>query len=557
MEWKRRGNNHTISEVMQQLSGLSEKELTNPEPMHTEIEQELKKAADLIVQYIMQRKPIFIVGDYDADGITSSCILYLTIKSLKGRVTVRLPKRESEGYGLKDCQVQEIPKDALLITIDNGIAAVGPIERVISAGHETIVIDHHLPGDTLPKATILADPWLYKNPFPYCGAGLAYKLATHLTRQNKILQCCLSLAAIGTIADVVPLIGDNRYIVKKGLANINKGIAPLGLRAILSETQVGFVDENTVGFKIAPILNAAGRMLDDGAMMVFHCLLENNAVAAQNMATELNRINEERKMAVETAMVKARETITQEDLKEKILILKLDAAEGILGILAGRLTEEYHRAAICLTQTKDPHILKGSGRTYGTLHLKNALDESNAFLLGYGGHPGAAGLSLYDKDLSQFKNVIFHCKAIQEAEMEFSDTVYYDLEIEEKDVLSTVQTVRKYAPFGEGCPAPIFKVKNIQCVAQGSATYQFLGEKHVKLYTKDFVVVGFDLAQKFVALEKPVRVSAIGYLGENSFAGRNGIKNTVQLEALDFEKASAIKTAKSPLAAALQAQFAK
>lgn len=558
MKWKKRGVGTNISEVMMQLTGMSERELTKPQLSHTAVEAELQQAKEVIEMHKDMGTPVYIVGDYDADGVTSSAILYMALMQYgMSSITVRLPKRESEGYGLKQAQLDEMPDGALLITVDNGIAAIEPIQKAIDEGHDVIVIDHHLPSEELPRPTVLVDPWLNENPFPYCGAGLAYKLALMLIDDDTVLEQCLALAAVGTVADVVPLIGDNRYIVKAGLANINQGKVPCGLRAIIEQSKLGFVDENSIGYKIGPIINATGRMADDGAMLAYNCLIETDSVAARAMAEKLLEVNTERKLAVEKAMIQAESMITSEDLKEKTLVLHLDAAEGILGVIAGRLAEKYHKAAICLAESAHTGMLKGSGRTCGTLHLKNALDETSGFLLGYGGHAGAVGLSLEKDNLDAFRAALISSEAMATARMEADDVIYYDLEIAEQDVEKTLNEVSRYAPFGEGCPSPVFLVKDVQCVAQGSATYQFMQEKHVKLFTKGFIVVGFDLAQRFISLDKPVRISAVGMLSKNSYNGRNGLVENTQMEALDIEAAASLTgKKKSPLAAALAARLA-
>lgn len=554
MEWEKRGTEQTLSEVMQRLSGLSERELTMPEEVHTDVEVDLQKAAALIRKHIEAKNKVFIVGDYDADGITGSAILEIALSHLGADVIVRLPRRESEGYGLKEVQLAEMPEGCLLITVDNGIAAVEPIRKAMESGHDVVVIDHHLPAETLPEPTIMVNPWLCKQPFSYCGAGLAYKLVSMLTDNEDILSKTIVLAAVGTVADVMPLVGDNRFIVKQGLRNINAEKAPIGLLAIIEATRLGNVDETSIGYKIGPVLNAAGRMADDGAMMSYACLIETDKTNAKVMAAELIKINDERKTAVNTALLAAKEQISDKDLAEKIIVLVLDAAEGILGVVAGRLVEEYQKAVICLAKSKKEGILKGSGRSYGTLNLKDALDECGEYLLGYGGHAGAAGMSVHSDNFEMFKSAICVCKAVRESVMEHTDTVYYDLEVSEQDIPKMVNEVQRYAPFGEGCPQPVFMVKGVQCIAQGSATYQIVATSHIKMFTKNFIVMGFDLAQQFLDMGKPVRVSVVGKLSVNSFAGRDGIIKNTQLEAIDIKPSETVRNM-SPLAAALAARL--
>lgn len=232
MEWKQNGSYTSIEETVIAKSGLTKDELLNPKNNPADNIVNLPQAKNMIQSAITKKLPITVVGDYDADGITASVILSLLFQALGAEVKVRLPKRFSEGYGLSQKIIDEC-KPGLLLTVDNGIAAVDVIAEAKKKGFQTIVLDHHIPGELLPDADIIVDPHIApdKNGYAdYCGAGLAYKLAQLMLSDKNILNKMSTLAAIGTVADSVPLTGDNRVIVKQGLRNLQRKIVPEGIK---------------------------------------------------------------------------------------------------------------------------------------------------------------------------------------------------------------------------------------------------------------------------------------------------------------------------------------
>lgn len=235
MAWKKRGNARNITEVIKEISRLSLEEVSNPAPISSLSIMGMEEAADILLHAIESKSPITIVGDYDADGITSTAILWHVLRYLDVTPRTRLPKRYSEGYGLSMRVVDEIDS-GVVITVDNGIAALEQVKAAKRKGLTVIVLDHHLPGNELPEADIVVDPHIAPEQSgfsDYCGAGLSYKMAQLLIDDDDFLRKMEALAAIGTVADVMPLIGDNRIIVKEGLQCINQHDLPVGLLALI------------------------------------------------------------------------------------------------------------------------------------------------------------------------------------------------------------------------------------------------------------------------------------------------------------------------------------
>ena len=341
MEWKKRDSGKTVLDVVMHNSGMTQEELTHPKTIDANQIENLSTAADTIKKCILNKIPISIMGDYDVDGITSSAILYSSIKKLGTTPVVRLPRRYSEGYGLSANAINEFTP-GLLITVDNGIAANDAIQTAKEKGFMVIIIDHHLPGEQLPNADIIVDPHVNpsKNAFTdYCGAGLAFKLAQLLHNDTAFLNQMCCYAAVGTIADSMPLKGDNRYIVMQGLSLIRQKRASLGLNKLFEIAEVYSFTAKDIGFKIGPMLNAAGRMYDEGAMISFEALIAETENEAQEKSTRLLQINEERKTSTTRGMEYVEDIIAMDCLygEAPLVVFAEGMKEGIVGIITGRL----------------------------------------------------------------------------------------------------------------------------------------------------------------------------------------------------------------------------
>lgn len=545
MNWiKRRPECNSIKDVVLANVGMSEEDFFNPS--ETYVIDGLAEAASIIETFIANKETITIVGDYDVDGIAASAILKLTIQALGGDPTVRLPRRFSEGYGLSEKIVDEI-NDGLLITVDNGITAVDAIKAAKNKGLTVILTDHHLAAEDgiLPEADILIDP----NAIPgsatfnsYCGAGIAYKLASTLLGEHKLMPKLLSLAAIATIADVMPLIKENRIIVKNGLkAMVTYQGRTTGLGALLEACDMDkVITEKNIAFKIAPIINAAGRMNDDGANMSFELLSFNGRVAdARVMAEQLNAINEERKICKEKGIAEIEQNIIDNCLfcDIPLCIYQPDLNEGLVGIYAGQFAEKYKVPCFVFTDSDEKGILKGSGRSYGGLHLKQLLDENADVLYKYGGHAEAAGVSVLKENFELMKERFQ--ASVPEMTDDDNDVAYYDLELSVGNFKQALSELAEMAPFGEGNPEIVFMIKDYPLTPRYGKFYKVMGseEQHIKLFGKDSVAVGFDMKDKYQALGEPKTVKLMGMLSTNYFMG----KSEVQVELTQLDKSTTTK----------------
>lgn len=547
MDWKSRGGT-SVLDVVTRNSGMTEDELTDPQPTSSENIENMPQAAAIITQAIKQNTPITIMGDYDADGITASAILYLMLQALGVNAAVRLPRRMSEGYGLNETVIDEF-KTGLLITVDNGIAAVDAIAKAKSRGFRVLILDHHLSGDTLPDADVIVDPHLNpeKNGFvDYCGAGLAFKLAQLLVGDAELIRQLCSLAAIGTVADSVPLRGDNRYIVKCGLIFMKRKKAPVGLLTLLKAASIYTFTEKDIGFKIGPMLNAAGRMLDEGAMKSLELLIEDDEINAQAKAEELIRLNEERKLETTKGVATVEDIIKLDCLygDAPLVIYAPGLNEGIIGIITGRVAEAYKVPTFILTDGESPDVLKGSGRSYGGVNLKeDVVDKVSQYLLTGGGHAAAAGISVslekYNDMVNAMHDALLNYEAKEQATLE------YDLEITPDDVPRVFAELEKYAPYGEGNPQPVFRINNVVLSPKLGELCKYMGKQaqHVKLFTPKFSAVCFDRSGEYRGMGCPAKLDFVGVLSKNVYQ----YASELQLEVTDLRPSSATKNGSSLL----------
>lgn len=556
MKWIKRDAAVRIEDVVERNTGIPIHDFLNP-PTNVHIGG-LTDAAIAIQDAVVNNELITIYGDYDVDGITSTAILFLTLVNLgHEKVSVILPKRFSEGYGLSQKGVDRIDT-GLLITIDNGITAINEIQAAKDKGLKVVVIDHHLPREDgqIPNADVVVDP----NAIPgsdfngYCGAGLAFKLACLLLDDEETIDKLSALAAIGTVADVMPLVNDNRNIVIRGLKRLSSGKNLPGLAALLNCLDMYEVSEGDIGFKLGPVLNAAGRMRDAGATEAFELLVKDKAFARVR-AEALISTNEERKAVVLSGMECCEEMIADQCLfgdsplllyttKEDPVLLH----EGIVGILAGRLAEKYKVPVIVLSETEGG-ILKGSGRSYGNIHLKQLLDSAADLLVGYGGHAGAAGLSVTQEKVEDLRDRLKESMAkLEITEVAEPDTEFYDIEVNAHQIPAVMEKLKMFAPFGEGNPQPVFKVNTIRLAPRGGKFYRLMGNEgqHIKMFGQNCDVVGFDMATQYRDANEPACIDALGYISENRF----GATVTLQVELMDFHPKE-IEVTKSRLANAL------
>lgn len=569
---KREGVPDTIAGLVEQNTGMSAETLMKDTKKYRI--DGLRQARDMILAAIREKRHIYVFADYDVDGICSGAIMRVGTRALgyEDHLTVRLPRRFSEGYGISEKALDEFTEEnALLITVDNGIAAIGPIKKAKEKGMTVIVVDHHLASSdedeipVYPDADLIIDPNAIEGSADfngYCGAGLAYRIMCQLIDDKKTLIRLLCLAAVATIADSVPLTHENRRIVRYGLHYMtDMGYATSGLFALLSLCGCNeYVSETDIGFKIAPCLNASGRLYDDGATQSFQLMsYEGDLRQAKMMAEKQLADNEKRKELSDEWTKKVNAQIQQEHLESEnpLTIYAPGIPEGIIGIIAGRIAEEWHTPCILLGDAEQAGLLKGSARSSGDVHLYNLLKTGKEYLVRFGGHAPAAGLSLKAENFASFKQAMQ--QGLQTLYPTFSrveKSTVYDVELDGRKrnhVLKVFGEVLRYSPYGQGNPAPILRLRNLAVVPirteNGMANFRYLkNNSGILIHTTDYSCMSFQEPEKYAAMNAPGCIDLIGTVQLHHYRG----KFDYRFEFSDIEESGHAKPVKSGFAMLLE-----
>ena len=554
MIWKTDYEYKTVEEAILGLSGQTSEQLLNPSECPAQNIQGMVKAFQFVKRAITASVPIVIVGDYDADGMTSTAILLDALHFLGVKPTFVIPHRFTEGYGINRRIVDGIKDPSLIITVDNGISAVDPIAYAKEKGHRVVILDHHLPAEFLPNADVIVDPHVEpdKNGFvEYCGAGLALKLCSLLFADPELREAkkyerenlltlwreLVVLAGIGTIADCMDLVGDNRAIVMKALKYLNNKnlVLSAGLRYLVElavGTQEGEINHDTVAFRIAPLLNATSRLHDVGSMSVVKALICTNPTNANKYSAKMQEFNEKRKELTKEWVEKVEKKLQENPslVSPPIIIYEKDLHEGLCGIVAGRLVELHHMPAIVFTTNHQTGELKGSARSVEGFHIKEMLDAMGDVFTAYGGHEGAAGLSVANVEkLAEFKD---KAKKYM-AGMVFEDAAKYDVSIKEDEVVAAHDLLNRYEPFGKGVPKPVIRIDNFHAKpGYNNVHCRYMGanDEHFKLNGDGYNVIAFGRGSDYKELGEPADIALIGKIESNTFRGRV----TPQINVIDF-----------------------
>ncbi|MDU4289399.1 MAG: single-stranded-DNA-specific exonuclease RecJ [Mixta calida] len=462
----------------------------------------MQQAVELLHQALRDQKQIMIVGDFDADGATSTALTVLALRSMGGQhVQYLVPNRFDDGYGLSPEVVEQAAARGaeLILTVDNGISSHAGVLCAHQKGIPVLVTDHHLPGETLPEAEAIVNPNLDDSTFPsraLAGVGVAFylmlALRAHLREQGWFdnglaipnLAELLDLVALGTVADVVPLDANNRILVWQGMSRIRAGKCRPGIRALLevANRDARQLAASDLGFALGPRLNAAGR-LDDMSVGVALLLTEDLA-QARMLASELDALNQTRKEIEQGMQAEALALCNQLERSSDTLPLGLafyhpEWHQGVVGILASRLKERFHRPVIAFAPAGDG-TLKGSGRSVAGLHLRDALERLDTLnpglILKFGGHAMAAGLSLEEAKFEQF-SMLFSALVGEWLDADaLQGVIWSDGELSAPDLtLPVAEMLRDAGPWGQAFPEPVFdgKFKLLQ--------QRLVGERHLKV----------------------------------------------------------------------------
>lgn len=446
--------------------------------MHSpELLPDLTLAAGILEQKISAGAPVRIVGDYDIDGVCSTCILYQGLKRLGVKVDYEIPDRVKDGYGINESIIQAASEDGIdtILTCDNGIAAISQIALAKELGMTVVVTDHHdiqtvvsedgKEEDLLPPADALVNPKRRDSMYPYpqiCGAMVAYKLIQVMYERAGIPRAewldMMELAAVSTVGDVMKLQDENRIVVKEGLKRL-KDTKNLGLRALIEANQLDpeKISAYHIGFVIGPCLNAGGRLYT--AKLALALLLAENEEKARERALELKNLNDQRKDMTQKGVDEAAVQVEERYMEDKVLVVFLpDCHESLAGIVAGRIRERYHKPTLILTHSEEG--AKGSGRSIEAYHMFQGLVEVQDLLTKFGGHPMAAGFSLPLENVDEFRRRLNeNAKLTPE---DFIPKVWIDIALPFEYVdEALIEELERLEPFGQGNEKPQFAQKNL------------------------------------------------------------------------------------------------
>ncbi len=502
---------------------------------------DMTKAVDRIIRAIKQNKRILIYGDYDVDGITAVSMLYLLLTQLGADASFYIPHRVQEGYGISTTGIDEAAKAQidLIISVDCGVTAIREVEYARQLNIDVIISDHHEPGIHLPNAYAILNPKCEHSNYPFqelAGVGVAYKLAqalvTALNLNGSIIEDFVDLVAIGSAADIVPLIDENRIFVKEGLKRLNETKRP-GLKALLQVAGLFNkpISTGQIVFIIAPRINAVGRM--GNAERAIELFTTQNYDRALEIANIFEAENRQRKNIDEETFKMAQQIVEENyDLSKHYgLVLDRDGWHpGVIGIVASRVVEKYYRPTVMIS-TED-NIGKGSARSIAGFDIYLALKQCEDLLIGFGGHKYAAGLTIEKNKIEQFRER-FNQIALQYLD---EDLLSPKLRIEGEVRLSEINSrfykfLKLLAPFGPQNIRPVFLSQKIQVVG----TPVIVGNNHLKFKVRqDGVVldaIGFNLGDLIYRIEPGENNLDMTYvIEENTYLGRT----TLQLRVKDL-----------------------
>jgi len=461
----------------------------------------IDKAAIFIKEYIEVGKKIRVVGDYDIDGICSTYVLISALKHLGADADYEIPDRIKDGYGINESIIKKSYEDGcdLIITCDNGIAAFGALELAAKLGVKVIVTDHHEVfrednKDLLPRADMIVNPKQEDCSYPFkqvCGAFVAYRLVEvlyelFLIPKNEI-EKFKEFIAIATVGDVMPLISENRIIVKQGLERI-KLSENIGLKSLIKVCGIDSKNINSydIGFILGPCFNASGRL--ESAKLSLKLLLTNDEKEAVELAEYIKSLNDERKALTQKGVEFAIELVESKYIDDDIIVAYIgDYHESLAGIIAGRLKERYKKPCFVITDTEEG-LIKGSGRSIEAYNMFEGIRAADSLLTKYGGHPMAAGLSLEKDKLSEFRKLLNSNSELKESD--FVEKIWIDIALPFAYLSEDfVKELSLLEPFGQGNQKPNFAQKQVEII-----NLRVFGQNRnvVKLRCKDSFGTGID-----------------------------------------------------------------
>jgi single-stranded-DNA-specific exonuclease len=515
---------------------LSDRLADLPDPMTM---KGMPAATERLCRAIRQGQKITLYGDYDVDGVCSTALLALFLRQLDAKVATYIPHRLAEGYGLNGQAIERIASDgsALLVTLDCGITSFAEVTLANERGLDVVVVDHHAVPETMPPAVAVLNPMQPGCGYPtrhLCAAGVAFNLCVAMRKklraegffQNRSepnLKSMLDLVALATVADVVPLTGANRILVKHGLAELSLGARP-GIRALKEAAGLAptaEVSSGIVGFRLGPRINAAGRL--DDASVGLKLLCSTSVEEARPLAAILDAANAERQ-GIEQEILNAALQQAESRPSAKGLVLHSDGWHaGVIGIVASRVVEKFHRPTV-MVAVKDG-VGRGSARSIEAFHLFEALSSCSGHLSKFGGHKYAAGLSIDQKNLPAFVEAFEKVAAERLTEEDLVPRCKVDAVLAPNELTeASVRAVAGLAPFGAGNPEPVFASKRQVAAPRVVKSKREGGSNHLKLSLESAPLVdaiGFGMADKLTLTEGPIDIAY--QMGLDEWNGRTRV----------------------------------
>ncbi|MDD1502229.1 single-stranded-DNA-specific exonuclease RecJ [Lysinibacillus sp. CNPSo 3705] len=504
------------------LLNMTEASIHDPFLMHG-----MAEAVARIEQALDNGEKILVYGDYDCDGVSSTTIMLNVLLDLGADVSFKIPNRFIHGYGPNEALFREAHEEGaqLIITVDNGISGIEPIRVAKELGMDVIVTDHHEPGDELPPADIILHPRIPKGHYPFgelAGVGVAFKLAHAL--YGELPTHLMEYVAVGTVADLVPLVDENRYLVKRGIEEMRRSLTPwVQAMCEVASAEQAKINEETIGFYFGPRLNAVGR-LGEAAPGVELLMAEDNAKAIA-LAKQLNTCNSERKDIVKSITDEAIALIESDKKIGDSLVLVI-AGEGwnagVVGIVASRLVELYYRPTIVLSLDYEKGTAKGSARSIEGFHLYNELAKNRDILPHFGGHPMAAGMTLPIEHVDELRSRLDDQARACLSEEQLTPVLNIDIPLKMDEISAdAIEEISTLGPYGTDFPKPVYVLEDVEISSMrkiGAA------ENHIKMELTDgyekLDSVGFNKGHLHDELTYGIKVSFTGDLQINEWQGR-------------------------------------
>lgn len=508
-------------EKAQSILTTAEAQLHDPFLMHG-----MEEAVARIEEAIFNEEKILVYGDYDSDGITSTTIMMNVLLDLGADVDYMIPNRFDHGYGPNMQLFEQAHANGvqLIITVDNGISGLEPIKRAKELGMDVIVTDHHEAGEELPNADVILHPRVPEGHYPFpdlAGVGVAFKLAHAL--YGEVPDHLYELVAIGTIADLVPLVGENRYLVKQGIAALKRSNS-LWVRALcdVCGTKQPAINEEVIGFYFGPRLNAVGRLGSAEPGVQF--LLSENPTETMQLANMLNDKNAERKEIVQTITDEAIAQIDRSPMHQMSEVLIVEGEgwnAGVVGIVASRLVEKYYKPTFILSVDREKGIAKGSARSIEGFHLYDEIAKNRDLVPHFGGHPMAAGMTLPLENVDELRKRLHEQASEVLTDEQRIQKVKIDVPIELSEItVESIEELDRLRPFGTEFTKPLFCVSN---VAFQNMRKIGANESHLKAELTDGFVsidaIGFGKGPLFNEISYDVKASIVGDLQINEWQG--------------------------------------